>query len=124
MMPAPRRSAPRFTPLRTVVSTALLVALNSGASFCAEPEPLPTLTPPTASSADTVFPPSEPWSPPGRQSASTSPAELPSAEAAAGLSDETKNLIIEEQWPWYSPAIWLGPEPWDSGVELGLNGSS
>ena len=29
-------------------------------------------------------------------------------------------------WPlpaWYHPACWLGPAPWDIGLELGLNGN-
>jgi putative salt-induced outer membrane protein YdiY len=51
-------------------------------------------------------------------------AELPLPEGSVLISDDTKNLITQEASPWYSPTIRLGPAPWDSGVELGLNGSS
>jgi putative salt-induced outer membrane protein YdiY len=44
---------------------------------------------------------------------------------AAALADPSTEVIVEEpEGPWYAPSIWLGPAPWDSGVELGLNGSS
>jgi putative salt-induced outer membrane protein YdiY len=79
---------------------------------------------------------SEPWAPPG-SAAPASPlfgapeAELPLPGAsdpgvAAAAADPATKAILEGEpsGPWYSPRIWFGPAPWDSGVELGLNGSS
>jgi putative salt-induced outer membrane protein YdiY len=31
---------------------------------------------------------------------------------------------LDEPPVWYKPTYWLGPAPWDTGIELGLNGSS
>jgi putative salt-induced outer membrane protein YdiY len=49
---------------------------------------------------------------------------IPKADDSAVADPATKALIEEQPGAWYSPQIWFGPEPWDSGVELGLNGSS
>lgn len=35
------------------------------------------------------------------------------------VADETPEVVH-----WYYPAYWFGPTPWDSGFELGMNGSS
>src|SRR3954464_4312922 len=127
MMPALDSVAPRFTSaMRSIVSCSMIIAAQLvRTALGAEPGPIPALmSPPTPGATDAVVPPSEPWHPPGESnSAGAAASELPPPEGAAGISDETKNLIIEEPSPWYSP-IWLGPAPWDSGVELGLNGSS
>ena len=38
--------------------------------------------------------------------------------------DIEPNVIrVDEHSPWHQTA-WLGPEPWDTGIELGINGSS
>lgn len=37
------------------------------------------------------------------------------------LSD---GLVEEQPTVWYRPSYWFGPTPWDTSVELGLNGSS
>src|SRR4051812_32756347 len=120
MMPALDRVAPRFTFLmRSIVSCSLMIAaLLVRTALGAEPGPMPALmSPPTPGATDAVVPPSEPWHPPGgSNSAGPAASELPLPEGAAAISDETKNLIIEERSPWYSP-IWLGPAPWDSGIE-------
>jgi putative salt-induced outer membrane protein YdiY len=86
----------------------------------------PTATPTSSESA------SEPWKPPPGAPVTDGAApnlfpegELPApnGDDSTGADSATKALI-EEQSPWYTPQIWLGPAPWDSGVELGLNGSS
>src|SRR5712671_3969634 len=54
-------------------------------------------------------------------------AELPITGAydPAAAEDPAMRAILEEsQKTWYSPQVWFGPSPWDSGVELGVNGSS
>src|SRR4051812_28328934 len=127
MMPALDSEAPRFTfRMRSIVSCSLMIAaMLVRTALGGEPGPMPALmSPPTSGATDAIEPPSEPWQPPVKLNpARAGSSELPSPEGAAAISDETKSLIIEEPSPWYSP-IWLGPAPWDSGVELGLNGSS
>ncbi|MEM6654189.1 MAG: DUF481 domain-containing protein [Planctomycetota bacterium] len=67
-------------------------------------------------------------------SAETMPEPSPEAEAvdpvAEGLLDDglLDDELLDEEEPvtyvWYQPAYWLGPIPWDTGIELGINGSS
>ncbi len=94
--------------------------------------PAPTTAP---AGAPTAEPSSEPWTPPeGSTAAIPSPiapdSELPlpgsndPAVAAAVADPATKSILEEPSGPWYSPQIWFGPAPWDSGIELGINGSS
>lgn len=78
------------------------------------------------------------------------PPPLPSDEAEAAsvpqpapiFSDETLPLpgeasattgaeinlppdaVTVEDSTWYQPMYWFGPAPWDTGIELGINGSS
>lgn len=81
-------------------------------------------------------PPSTPWTPPGATSVSEpSAAELPAPAAAADSatadSGTTESLLsgddfiddAEAESDWYVPS-WFGGMPWDTGIELGLNGSS
>jgi putative salt-induced outer membrane protein YdiY len=50
---------------------------------------------------------------------------VPGAYDPAAAEDPAMRAILEEsQKTWYSPQVWFGPSPWDSGVELGVNGSS
>jgi hypothetical protein len=91
--------------------------------------------------ASQLPPPSEPWSPPAAASfpaqglaPSTPPldAVLPVPQAAAGeaVSAEAaavapENLIDDQdEANWYQPRYWIDPLPWDTGLELGVNGSS
>ncbi len=54
-----------------------------------------------------------------------------SAPSAVGLPDTTIDLTTKplagdapcDEPLWTAPLCWLGPTPWDSGIELGLNGS-
>jgi putative salt-induced outer membrane protein YdiY len=94
--------------------------------------PMPTPTLPPAASATSAEVSSEPWKPPAGAPVAegVAPNILPEAElpipkdGAEAADPATKALIEEQQGPWYTPQIWLGPAPWDSGVELGMNGSS
>ncbi len=73
--------------------------------------------------------PSEPWTPPATSPTEAAPEELlPAPEsteelgtAASVVPDE---LLGEEDSVWYQPRYWLDPLPWDTGLELGINGSS
>jgi putative salt-induced outer membrane protein YdiY len=82
--------------------------------------------------------PSEPWSPPttnGEAAPSVAPEvaapaeDLPApavgedvAAEATGISPE--DLKEEGDSNWYEPKYWIDPLPWDTGLELGLNGST
>ncbi len=104
----------------------------------AQSETGPTLAaPPTTPSAPAATPaadpPSEPWTPPA--GAAVSPPggvvdELPAPEVkdasatTAPVDAETKALIESGPVTWYVPNSWFGPTPWDSGIELGINGTS
>src|SRR4051794_4743805 len=88
----------------------------------------------TATAVPAAEAPSEPWKPP----VGTAPKPLfPAPEAelpipggydpniADAAGDPAMKAILEQSdGPWYSPTAWLGPAPWDSGIELGVNGSS
>jgi putative salt-induced outer membrane protein YdiY len=80
--------------------------------------------------AEVFPPPSEPWSPPGTIAAPAAPVgELPPplAEGAANVEGNAVAddiLIDEEEAFWYQPRYWIDPLPWDTGLELGINGSS
>jgi putative salt-induced outer membrane protein YdiY len=86
----------------------------------------PIFAPPAAD------PPSEPWTPDGRAATATPAAAAPEAELpipgandpAAAEDPAIKAMLEASQKTWYSPQVWFGPSPWDSGVELGVNGSS
>jgi putative salt-induced outer membrane protein YdiY len=92
----------------------LVLATTSSADTATAPES-------TALPQSSEYPgrelPSEPWYPPGAP-----PAELPLPGATDSAAEASSTLI--EPSPWYAPILWLGPTPWDSGVEVGLNGSS
>lgn len=51
-------------------------------------------------------------------------AELPEPATTELAPDAATRILMEAPPAWYSPIGWLGPAPWDSGIELGLNGSS
>jgi putative salt-induced outer membrane protein YdiY len=44
------------------------------------------------------------------------------AESNASITNET--VHVEAPSSWYQPTYWFGPSPWDTGIELGINGSS
>ncbi len=119
--------------MHNIIRGLLALCLLLPASWAAaQSEAGPTLAaPPAATPAGD--PPSEPWTPPA--GAAVSPPggvvdELPTPEvkdanaAAAPVDVETKALIESGTTTWYSPSGWFGPTPWDSGIELGINGSS
>jgi len=79
-------------------------------------------------------PPSTPWPQPALAESSVLPgdtlpipaaAEEETAEAAASTV-APEDLIVEEDQEsnWYQPRHWIDPLPWNTGLELGLNGSS
>jgi putative salt-induced outer membrane protein YdiY len=89
----------------------------------AQTAPGPAILPPPESA------PSEPWSPPATSPAEPIPAEeLPAPESAEQLGTEASvvpdELLADEDPSWFMPRYWIDPLPWDTGLELGINGSS
>lgn len=88
---------------------------------------------PTTATYEDVLPP-----PPTAPTVATAPLVAPVVAAppavvtpqaggtAAGpvISETAAPLADEPPVRWYSPAYWWGPTPWDSGIEVGLNGAS
>jgi putative salt-induced outer membrane protein YdiY len=85
--------------------------------------------------------PSTPWSPPGSSSptaattadSTPTPAtdELPapsdsesSANLFGGPALLQDDMFDEDEPTWHSPLRWVSDKPWDTALELGLNGSS
>jgi putative salt-induced outer membrane protein YdiY len=106
----------------------LWVALAASPTF-AQSNMAPASAPlPTPAGYENAAAPSEPWQPPASVTGNTSdgpqPAELPVPNTAEPATDSAKGIVVEQESHWYSPILWLGPAPWDSGIELGLNGSS
>ena len=49
------------------------------------------------------------------------------ADPVTDVETAIDELAAAEEPPiyvWYQPAYWFGPIPWDTGIELGINGSS
>jgi hypothetical protein len=105
----------------------------------AQVSPGPSLTPPPAETAADALPPSEPWQPPSAQDQTVvaplpapitvdeaiPEATLPAPNATdVNGQDVDETIELEEPAPWYQPKYWFGPSPWDTGIELGINGSS
>ncbi len=121
--------------MRIAVGTLICIALAGEiAPIAAQPLIGPSLSPaPPTSAGIEGTPPSTPWQlPPNANVAGETtpplqegPLPPPGADAVAA---EAAGLTIEEpaseDLTWYQPSYWFGPAPWDSGIELGLNGSS
>jgi putative salt-induced outer membrane protein YdiY len=66
------------------------------------------------------------WTPPGGSAYEELP--IPALEGDANLPVEDDWVLAEDALlgspSWYEPGLWIDPEPWEAGIELGLNGSS
>lgn len=85
-------------------------------------------------------PPSSPWSPPSSSASAIAAAEptpavgeLPAPAAVEPRDDDAtmggpwllgEEAFEESDGEWYQPNYWFGITPWDTGIELGLNGSA
>ncbi len=112
---------------------ALAIIVIACAASDASAQTGPSLLPPPSE------PPSEPWSPPAAvPPASPEPtvaeealptptgeaANIDTAAEAAGLAEGDLLDNKDTEPNWYQPRYWIDPLPWNSGIELGLNGSS
>jgi hypothetical protein len=135
--------------MRLIGWMLVTVAFCAAALPAAAQQSWPALLPPPAAapveptpadaphSGDVVLP-STPWQPPPTITAAPTVAPAPTVEetlpmpdageTTQGVAAEAAGLgegVIEEKMPtWYERAFMLVPAPWDTGIELGLNGSS
>ena len=118
------------------------VASLAGAQAVAQPALFPPpgemIASPTEELPEGKFdPPSSPWKPPVAVEptpvTSSGEGDTPAEAGSPGAGDETSDLkkddgaadvIVNEKRTWYQRVFLVVPEPWDTGVELGLNGSS
>jgi putative salt-induced outer membrane protein YdiY len=93
-----------------------LVATPSSAR--AQPSEPPRAAPDTA--------PSESWQPP--TSGETTPLVTTDESLPPPVDSDgdmlVDGIVVTEQSDWYQPTYWFGAFPWDTGIELGINGSS
>lgn len=110
---------------------ASLLPPPTGPSLPTEQLPTPAPTPDANST---------PWQPPaGNAAPAASPPSVPiptvtppaspapAAASSSTIAEDAKKdaeIVIEQQPQWYKRMFLIMPVPWDSGVELGLNGSS
>ncbi|MCI0333920.1 MAG: DUF481 domain-containing protein [Planctomycetes bacterium] len=102
----------------------LVMLCGAGPHAAAQSPAGPTLLPPPQLTAPTPAPstqlvPAEEVLPIPQSPAGTPPA---TGESSVIESD---GIIVEQEDPtWFQPGYWMDPLPWDTGIELGLNGSS
>ena len=75
--------------------------------------------PPLPAEAPPIAPQVQPTPPEGEL--------LPMPPQAAGEGESAStglHQLIADESAWYSPRTWIGATPWDTSLELGLNGSS
>jgi hypothetical protein len=122
--------------LRFCLAIVWMGLLEINVQAAAAPELLP---PPPQLAVPSIAPDtSSPWQPP-IDAASSHPVKqtdpqgqqllpTPSASIATDRSADAGHAdagVAPDELPiWYEPAYWLGPTPWDTGIELGINGSS
>ena len=116
----------RARPAQSLTIAALVTVMLS-APLSAQSPSGPAIVAP--SQADDPDRPSAPWSPPATVSTAAEVLPHPADEIDAsptGTSDWLLPGVDEpiEPTSWYQPTYWLGPSPWDTGIELGLNGST
>jgi putative salt-induced outer membrane protein YdiY len=79
------------------------------------------------SGATDMFAPSSSWHPPAANADVAPAADLEeSLPAPIDVDGDllVDGIVIPTEPGWYQPMYWFGPLPWDTGIELGLNGSS
>jgi hypothetical protein len=114
--------------MRFLKCTLMLIAAYCGAlPATAESSPAVGHNPsPEIAGYEFSAAPSEAWQPP----ASSTADSLPPPDGVAPTADPTTSALSagdispDEPLTWYQPTYWFGPAPWDSGIELGLNGAT
>lgn len=52
------------------------------------------------------------------------PADVANEQSGSNLLPELEALVPPDEPGWYAPTYWIGPTPWETSIEFGLNGSS
>jgi putative salt-induced outer membrane protein YdiY len=117
-MPVCRLLAPTIAIVTTLVSTALA---QSGPTL--NPAYSGLQVPPASGAAAELLPsPSAPLLPGfAAESPPVEPIEAETIELSVAEPSEVVEPVVAH---WYMPRYWLQPPGWNSGIELGLNGSS
>jgi putative salt-induced outer membrane protein YdiY len=123
--------------MRTSISpvAAMLLLAAAGAATLADPPTGPMMV--LQAPQPNAEPPSEPWSPPAgavmpypeTNGAETGELPSPASEVASTPREENgvrlpDGRLFGDDAPWHGSSRWFGVAPWDTGIELGLNGSS
>ena len=83
-------------------------------------------------------PPSTAWTPPSSSASNTTPLAEPTPDDELPMPADDDGATTQffgplllgetagegDEMNWYSPTYWFGGTPWDTGIELGLNGST
>lgn len=99
----------------------LILCLLALAASARAADDLPFLLPPPSSQL--ALPPGDSLLPSPAYSSIEALLAPPIEEGAAAPFDVTAAEALSAPPLWYMPAYWFGPDPWDAGIELGINGS-
>jgi len=103
----------------------LLAVLLPAIGVMGQPPTGPTLMPPpAAASLGGVESLPAPVPAAAAQEETLPPPEGQKEPTLAEEQVALEGMIDDEETSWYQPMYWLSPAPWDTGLELGLNGSS
>jgi putative salt-induced outer membrane protein YdiY len=122
---APPTGSPVTTPSTSPQpATPASVTPTAPTTTAALPSPTPAATPIVASPpVAALVAPADPKSDAVLSKFLTEPLPVPKSGDAAKTA-EGKDCIPPEDPSWYERAFLLVPAPWDTGVELGINGSA
>jgi hypothetical protein len=119
-------SSPMSRPITWVLGSIVACAL-SGAIALAQPLlgppgelPAPTTSSPSIDSGSLPAPPPTKLS----EESLPVPSGAPTSVHGGELLPELQSLIPADSPGWYAPTYWIGPAPWETSIEFGLNGSS
>lgn len=121
-----------FAPLLRALAVFAMVAVCAVQAAADEP-PSTEWSPPASSNAPVFAAPGMGTEPtPATASPESDELPAPADETAESFdADEAGPLLLEDavgvvetDADWYRPTRWFGPSPWDTGIELGLNGST
>jgi putative salt-induced outer membrane protein YdiY len=111
--------------LNWLLAAVLLAPQFAAAQHSVGPSLLP---PPGGAAVDAFETAATPYQPPASFPSHGPDEQLPLPEGAVSAevqSNLESNVVrVDESAAWNRPADWIGPEPWDTGIELGINGSA
>lgn len=128
----------RYSTILTLACCLLAAAASRGQELRRLPPPPELLPPAAAEQAAPITDEAAASEAAPTEAATEEPAaETPPPTEAEKLADAPADPLMADLIPdtadeadaepvayWYQPSYWFGPDPWDTGVEFGLNGSS